>query len=115
MHQRVVHIISIVGVCPIDIHRRVVHIISIVGVSPIDIHRRVVHKIDYRSLSTIYIGGLSMVKNKYLCFEMVFSYMAQESVRESVRTQDMGWSFRHSSRITNLLECVFTLEHCICT
>ena len=59
------------GVCPLQ-HRRVVHIISIVGVCPIDIHRRVVHKIDYRSLSTIYIGGLSTVKNKYLCLEMVF-------------------------------------------
>ena len=46
--------------------------ISIVGVCPIDIHRRVVHKIDYWSLSTIYIGGLSTVKNKYLCLEMVF-------------------------------------------
>ena len=67
-----VHIISIVGVCPIDIHRRVIHIISIVGVCPIDIHLRVVHKIDYRSLSTIYIGGLSTVKNKDLCLEMVF-------------------------------------------
>ena len=32
-----------------------------------------------------------------------------------MRTRDMGWSFRHSSRITNLLECLFTLEHCICT
>ena len=32
-----------------------------------------------------------------------------------MRTRDVGWSFRHSSRITNLLECVFTLEHCICT
>ena len=32
-----------------------------------------------------------------------------------MRTQDMGWSCRHSSRITHLLECVFTLEHCICT
>ena len=32
-----------------------------------------------------------------------------------MRTRDMGWSFRHSSRITNLLECVFTLEHYICT
>ena len=56
----------------IDIHRRVVHIISIVGVCPIDIHRRVVHKIDYRSMSTIYFGGMSTVKNKYLCLEMVF-------------------------------------------
>ena len=32
-----------------------------------------------------------------------------------MRTRDVDWSFRHSSRITNLLECVFTLEHCICT
>ena len=32
-----------------------------------------------------------------------------------MRTQDMGWSFRHSSRITNLLECVFKLDHFICT
>ena len=31
-----------------------------------------------------------------------------------MRTRDVGWSFRHSSRITNLLEYVFTLEHCIC-
>ena len=72
IYRRVVHIISIVGVFSIDIHRRVVHIISIVGVGPIDIHRRVVHKIDYRSLSTIYIGGLFTVKNKYLCLVMVF-------------------------------------------
>ena len=54
IHRRVVHIISIVRVCPIDIHRRVVHIISIVGVCPIDINRRFVHNIDYRSRSTIY-------------------------------------------------------------
>ena len=46
--------------------------ISIIGVGPIDILRRVVHKIDYRSRSTINIGGLSTVKNKYLCLEMVF-------------------------------------------
>ena len=45
---------------------------SIVGVCPIDIHRRVVHKIDYRSVSTIYIGGLSTGKHKYLCLKMVF-------------------------------------------
>ena len=72
IHWRVVHIISIVGVCPIDIHQRVVYIISIVGVCLIDIHRRVVHKIDYRSLFTIYIRELSTIKNKYLCLEMVF-------------------------------------------
>ena len=73
--------ISIVGVFPIDIHRRVVHIISIVGVCPFDIHRRVVHKIDYRSLSTIYIRGLSTVKNKYLCLGK------NACLRESVRTR----------------------------
>ena len=32
----------------------------------------VVHKIDYRRVFTIYIGGLSTIKNKYLCLEMVF-------------------------------------------
>ena len=26
-----------------------------------------------------------------------------------MRIGDMGWSFRHSSRITNLLECVFKI------
>ena len=45
---------------------------SIFGVCLIDIHHRVVYKIDYRSVSTIYIGGLSMGKHKYLCLEMVF-------------------------------------------
>ena len=34
------------------------------------------------------------------------------SVRESVRTRDLSWSCRHSSRIMHLLECVFNLEHC---
>ena len=79
--------ISIVGVGPIDIHRRVVHIISIAGICLIDIYRRVVHKIDYRSLSTIYIGGLSMVKNKYLCWKW-FSFMTKcvfEGVSENSR------------------------------
>ena len=32
-----------------------------------------------------------------------------------MRTRDMGLACRHSSRITYLLECVFTLDHCICT
>ena len=45
---------------------------SIVGVCPIDINRRVVHKIDYRSVSTIYIGGLPKGKHKYFCLKMVF-------------------------------------------
>ena len=62
---------SIVGVCPIDIHKRVIHIMSIVRLCPIDIERRVVHKIDYQSVSTIYIGLLSMSKHKYLFLEMV--------------------------------------------
>ena len=64
-------IIIMIGMCPLQ-HRRVVHKISIVGVGPIDIHRRDVHNIDYWSRSTIYIGGLSMVKNKYLCLKTVF-------------------------------------------
>ena len=34
------------------------------------------------------------------------------SVRESVRTRDLSWSYRHSSRIMHLLECMFILEHC---
>ena len=34
------------------------------------------------------------------------------SVRESVRTRDLSWSCRHSSRIMHLLKCVFNLEHC---
>ena len=98
-HRRVVHIISIVGVCPIDIHRRVTHIISIVGVCPINIHRRVVHKIDYRSLSTIYIGGLSTVKIntfvwKWFSFmtECMFKGVSEKSRRMGVR--DMRY---HSS------------------
>ena len=34
------------------------------------------------------------------------------TVRESMRTRDLSWSCRHSSRIMHLLECVFSLEHC---
>ena len=36
-------------------------------------------------------------------------------MKESVRTRGLSWSCRHSSRITHLLECMFSLEHCICT
>ena len=32
-----------------------------------------------------------------------------------MRTRGMSCTGRHSSRIMHLLECVFTLEHCICT
>ena len=31
---------------------------------------------------------------------------------ESVRTQDLSWSCRYSSRIMHLLECMFILEYC---
>ena len=34
-------------------------------------------------------------------------------MRESVRTRDMGWSCRHSSRFMKLLECGYL--SCICT
>ena len=45
-------------------------IIIIIGVCPLQ-YRRVVHK-KYQSSESaqlIYIGGLSTIKNKYLCFE----------------------------------------------
>ena len=74
LYRRVVHTISIVGVCPIDIHRRVVQIMSIVGVCLIDIHRRVVHKIDYRSVSTIYIRGCPRVNTNTFVWKW-FSFM----------------------------------------
>ena len=50
------------------------------------VYRRVVHKVNYRSMSLMYIGGLSTKKNKYLCFENSFSYMENACVRESMRT-----------------------------
>ena len=81
------------------IYRRVVHIISIVEGCPIDIHRRVVHKIDYRSLSTIYIGGLSTVKNKYLVWKW-FSFMEEcmfEGVSENSRHMGVRELRYHSS------------------
>ena len=68
--------------------------------------------------SPIILPNLGSVVSKTTSFvlKMMFSsYMALASVRESVRTRDVGWSFRHSSRITHLLDCVFTLEHFICT
>ena len=52
-------------------------------------YRRVVHKIIYRSMSTIYIRGLSTSKKK-IFFWKQFSYMAQACVRESVRIRGMG-------------------------
>ena len=33
-------------------------------------------------------------------------------MRESVRTQNLSWSYRYSSRIMHLLECMFIFEHC---
>ena len=32
-----------------------------------------------------------------------------------MRTRGMSCTGRHSCRIMHFLECVFTLEHCICT
>ena len=57
---------------------------------PNELCRRVIHKVDYRSMSTIYIEGLSTDENKYLCFENGFSYMANACVRDSKKTQGMG-------------------------
>ena len=66
--------------------------------------------------SPIFLPRFGSVFSRTTSFvlKMIFFSYA-EGVRESVRTRDMGWSFRHSSRITNFLECVFTLDHCICT
>ena len=50
-------------------------------------HRRFVHKIDYRSLSTIYIGGLSTVKTNTFVW-IWFSFMEKcmfEGVSENSR------------------------------
>ena len=70
--------------------------------SPTHSPRRVVPYF-YRHFGSVFSKTTSFV------LKMVFfSYMAYVGVRESVRTRDMGWSFRHSSRITNLLECVLT-------
>ena len=55
-----------------------------------------------------HVGSVLSKTTSFILKMMFFSYMTQAGVRESVRTRDMGWSFRHSSRITNLLECVFT-------
>ena len=62
-----------------------------------------------------YFGSIVSKTTRIVFKKDVFSYMSWASVRESVRTRDVGWSFRHSTRITHLLEYVFTLEHCICT
>ena len=81
------------------IYRRVVHIISIVEVCPIDIRRRVVHKIDYRSLSTIYIGGLSTVKKNTFVWKW-FTFMEDcmfEGVSENSRRMGVREPRYHSS------------------
>ena len=60
--------------------------------------------------------GSIVSKTTRIVLKKMFSHTwLRQSVRELVRTRDMGWSFRYSSRITNLLECVFTLEHYIYT
>ena len=66
--------------------------------------------------SPIFLPNISVVYFQeqigFVLKMIIFSYMAFASVRESVRTRDMGMACRHSSRITNLLGCVFILEHC---
>ena len=66
----------------------------------------------WRLVQRIYIGGLSngffyltfvqwvSKTKKIFCFEnrFFFSYMVNACVRESVRTQDMGMTCRHSCR-----------------
>ena len=62
-------------------------------------HRRVVHKIDYQSLSTIYIGGSSMVKNKYFIWKL-FSFMEEcifEGVSKNSRRMGVRDTRYHSS------------------
>ena len=66
--------------------------------------------------SPIFLPNISVVYFQeqigFVLKMIIFSYMAQASVSESVRTRDMGMACRHSSRIMQLLECVFSLEHC---
>ena len=59
-----------------------------------------------------YFGSIVSKTTRIVLKMIIFSYMAYASVRESVRTRDKGMARRHSSRITNLLGCVFILEHC---
>ena len=75
---------------------------TISGSSPTHSPQRIVPSF-YRHLGSVFLKTTSFVLKV-----IFFSYMASASVSESMRTWDMGWSFRHSSRITNLLECVFT-------
>ena len=51
-------------------------------------------KIDYRSMSTIYIGGLSTVKNKYFCLEMVFIHGKKKYMFEGVSGNSRRMSIR---------------------
>ena len=57
--------------------------------------------------------GSEFLRTKSFCFEnwIFYSHSAYAYVRESVRTRDMGWSCRHSSRFMKLLECVCFAMH----
>ena len=52
--------------------------------------------------SPIFLPNISVVYFQeqigFVLKMIIFSYMAYASVRESVRTRDVGWSFRHSCR-----------------
>ena len=69
-------------------------------------YRRVVHKIIYRSMSTIYIGGLSTSKTNIFVLEMIFIYDTSmcERVGEDSRHEIEHVDIR--VEIMNSLECV---------
>ena len=77
--------------------------------SPTHSPRRVVPYF-YRYVGSVFLKTTSFVLKSDIF--LIYGLGKWEGVGED---SDMGWSFRHSIRITNLLECVFKLEHCICT
>ena len=62
-----------------------------------------------------HFGSVFSITTGFVLKMIIFLIHGLGKCEESVRTRDMGMACRHSSRITYLLECVFTLEHCICT
>ena len=68
--------------------------------------------------SPIFLPKISSVFSRKTSFVLktVFSHTWFRQVGGSRRgLKPWEWACSHSSRITNLLECMFTLEHCICT
>ena len=95
-------------------HEVILEIMVSEGCLKIIIDRRVVHKKKYQSSETaqlIYTSEGCPQTNKTI----ILIRGLGECERESVRTRDLSWSCRHSSRIMHLLECMFILEHYICT